>query len=296
MFVRLPFQVSCPFEAFGFFLTFSQHLFKYSYPEAQHQVSKYSTMNERQEISHYFNAISKTKRKKKQQQIKILIPLFLAVSTTRTFAPTHAQSIGHHPNLFLGFNPYLSPVFGYGLGLPNGAYGYSGLKFHTLLDPTNVSLNGLLGKIHAKTFLKKLATYPGAMSPYYGSFKNRLQLMKHPEYLYTPYGLDYGYGKHYGSALIPNNPYKSPYSEYYNNDQNIVGATKVVDKHNYQDANLVAQPSDAAPDSIKAYSYIKPMVKIGALLTTAALLGKKTLESPTIRLNPAGMILNGRSS
>lgn len=252
-------------------------------------------MNYRQGISCYINLIRINKRKNKKQQIKLLILLFLAISTIQiTPLPIFAQSIGYHPNLFLGFNPYLSPVFGYGLGLPNGAYGYSGLKYTPSLDPMNASPNGILGKIHAKTFLKKLATYPGALSPYYGSFKNKLQLMKHPEFLFTPYGLDYGYGKHYGSALIPNNPYKSPYSEYYNNNQNIAGSAKAVDKHNYQETNSMAQSSDVAPEIYRTQSYIKPMLKIGALLTTAALLGKKTLEYPTIRLNPAGMILNGR--
>lgn len=35
-----------------------------------------------------------------------------------------AQSIGNFPSLNLGFNPYASPIFGYGLGLKYGANGY----------------------------------------------------------------------------------------------------------------------------------------------------------------------------
>lgn len=256
-------------------------------------------MDTGQGMSHYFNLTgSSTKdNRKRRQKLKLLIVLFLAISTTSLslFELTSAQSIGYHPNLFLGFNPYLSPVFGYGLGIPNGAYGYSSIRLPSLLDPTKPSPNGLLGKIHAKTFLKKLATYPSALSPYYGSLKNKLQLMKHPEYLYTPYGLDYGYGKHYGSALVPNNPYKSPYSEYYNNSPSGVRETKFAAKLPHQDTSLIEQGSEIAPEVYKAYSFVKPMVKIGALLTTAAILGKKSLEYPAIRLNPAGMILNGRS-
>lgn len=250
-------------------------------------------------MPHFFNLTSSSTKdkRKRRQKLKLLVPLFLVISTIpiSPFELTSAQSIGYHPNLFLGFNPYSSPVFGYGLGIPNGAYGYSSIRLPSLIDPTNPSPNGLLGKIHAKTFLKKLATYPSALSPYYGSLKNKLQLIKHPEYLYTPYGLDYGYGKHYGSALIPNNPYKSPYNDYYNNSPNNVGETKIPAKLPHQDTNLMEQASEIAPEVYKAYSFVKPMVKIGALLTTAAILGKRSLEYPAIRLNPAGMILNGRS-
>lgn len=216
------------------------------------------------------------------------------IKTSPILSMGDAQSIGYHPNLFLGFNPYLSPVFGYGLGLPNGAYGYNGLRLPLMTGSTYNSPKGLLSKMHAKTFMKKFATYPTALSPYYGSLKNKLQLMKHPEYMFTPYAADYGFGKHFGSAMVPNNPYKSAYADYYNNDYSDGSKLKVPNQSSsYQDTGLLAQPSMA---EIHKASLIKPLIKIGALLTTAAILGKKTLESPAIRLNPAGMILNGRSS
>lgn len=221
----------------------------------------------------------------------ISFSLIIIQTTTKTFA----QSIGYHPNSFLGFNPYLSPVFGYGLGLPYGAYSYNSLNKPILpiLKMTHGGgVNNWLSKLHAKSILKKLSS--SSMYSYNGSIKNKLTLLKHPQFAYTPYGVDYGLGKHYGSALIPNNPYKSGYEDYYNSptlDKKY--ASKDSLKNSYQHLDNFPQASSGNPESIKIYGIIKPLIKAGALITTAALLSKKTVDSPAIKLSPSGMIRDG---
>lgn len=301
---------------------------------------------------------------------------------------SQAQSIGYQPNSNLGFNPYLSPVFGYGLGIPYGAYNYSPIKnpwfSQSMLGSTTFNnqhnYHGIpsigidehgkpsfAGKLHAKSILKKFGQYT-PFPYYYGSIKNKYNLMKQQQNYLTPYGLDYGYGKHYGAAMIPNHPYKSTYGEYYDNlitdnnkqygsetstintkehnknnkEQLIQESIKTTDNNNN---NLISDLPTAASnfdnnnnyyhqsitpsstiayhssynnnnhlplnnyfekdqnyhhgslslaESQKSYSLIKPLIKAGAILTTAAILGKKAiLENPAnIKLNPAGMILN----
>lgn len=236
------------------------------------------------------------RRKKISEVVRVLSFIVVTLFANQIATPMKAQSIGYHPNLFLGFNPYLSPVFGYGLGLPYGAYSPNSLKQPLISDSVLGSsygsgIHNWISKIHAKTLLKKYALH----QPYQGSFKNKITLSKHPEYAFTPYGADYGLGKHYGSAVIPNNPYKSAYGDYYNDP----AVSKLqASKHGsldspYQHSNELAQASTSYGEYVKPNSLIKPLIKVGALITTAALLGKKTLD-PAIKLNPAGMIINGR--
>lgn len=224
-----------------------------------------------------------------------------------------AQSIGFHPQFNFGFNPYTSPVFGYGLGLPFGAYNMSPAKNPLLtmnynspssLLPYVDAKSGFMSKLHAKAFLKKLASTQILSSGYLG-MKDKLNLIKHPEYAFTPYGTGYGYGGHYGAAVVPNNPYKSTYGDYYDSPQSslirpttttLIGdktkpnqipiggrlpeSSAIVD-HNPPVGGIVMKPHSL---------YLKPLIKAGALLT-AVLLGKKALESP-FRLDPSGMILS----
>ena len=136
--------------------------------------------------------------------------------------------------------------------------------------------------MHAKSLLKKITS--SQLNPHGTTFNNKLTLLKHPEYSLTPYGLDYGHGKHYGSAMVPNNPYKSAYGDYYTN-QPIASNSHGLTPHN----NLV---DATGGDVVKPLGIMKPLIKAGALLTAAALLGKKTISSP-IKLNPSGMIING---
>lgn len=208
-----------------------------------------------------------------------------------------AQSIGYHPQFNFGFNPYFSPVFGYGLGLPFGAYNISPTRYPWLLNSMPAApladKTGLMSKIHAKAFLTKLATSQ-IISPGYYGIKDKLNLMKHPENAYTPFGAGYGYGKHYGAAVVPNNPYKSVYSDYYNDGQASISRPAVASPVKQGQipigGKLIESPQMVA--TFKPYShYLKPLVKAGALITTAALLGKKIFEVPT-KLNPSGMIIN----
>lgn len=208
--------------------------------------------------------------------------------------PVLTQSVGYHPNLNMGFNPYVSPVYGYGLGLPFGSYGYSIVRNPKLaiaaMGTHQFNPNTWLGKLHANTFLKK--SHPFSLYPYYGSLKNKLTLLKHPEYSFTPYGLDYGYGKHYGSAMLPNNPYISPYQDFYHGESTMTKPSLGnPPKQQFYEPDNYAQPSEqiAGTPLVKLNSIIKPLVKTGVILTTAAILGKKAFESP-LRLNPAGMI------
>jgi hypothetical protein len=203
-----------------------------------------------------------------------------------------AQSIGYHPQFNFGFNPYSSPVFGYGLGMPFGAYNISPTRYPWLLNsvptPPFADNTGLISKIHAKAFLTKLATSQ-ILSPGYYGIKDKLNLMKHPENAYTPFGAGYGYGKHYGAALVPNNPYKGTFS-----GQASIGAPTagIPVKHGSIPIGGKLSESSNVVISVKPYShYLKPLMKAGALITTAAILGKKIFEVPT-KLNPSGMIIS----
>lgn len=213
-------------------------------------------------------------------------------------SPVIAQSIGYHPNINMGFNPYLSSIHGYGLGLPYGSYGYSIIRNPKLaaasLGLYQANINTWLGKLHAKSFLKK--SHPYSLYSNYGSFKNKLALFKHPEYAFTPNSLDYGYGRHYGATMLANNPYKSPYKDYYHAESIMSKPSPVyTSKQQFHEPDNYAQASVQAPDTsfVQSHGALKHLVKAGVLLTTAAFLGKKTFESP-LKLNPSGMILSGR--
>ena len=221
---------------------------------------------------------------------------------------TNAQSIGYHPQFNYGFNPYLSPVFGYGLGLPFGAYSMAPTRYpwlmNSIISTPYSDKNGFLSQLHTKAFLKKLATSQVLSANYYG-LKDKLNLIKNPNYAYTPYGSGYGYGKHYGAAVVTNDPYKGKYGDYFESQAATMSRPLVTsttgEQVKYGQIPIGGRPAEStlgtiAPiPSVKSYShYLKPLIKVGALLTTAALLGKKALESP-IRLNPSGMILSGTS-
>lgn len=219
-------------------------------------------------------------------EAKLLLLSLILVYSARSVA--FAQSIGYQPQFNLGFNPYMSPVFGYGLGLPFGANSFSPARYPFLLGAGGHHLDGhgLLGKVHAKAFLKKLATSQYGL--YGHSLGDKVNLLKHPENALTPYGAGYGYGKHYGAAMVPNNPYKGAYVDYYDNGGHDIikpKPLKSLDPMKLED-NHLASPTY----SLASYKF-KPLIKLGALLTTAALLGKKIHESP-LKLNPAGMILS----
>lgn len=172
---------------------------------------------------------------------------------------TFAQSIGYQSQLNFGFNPYMSPVYGYGLGLPYGAYNLSPMKnpwlVHSMFDPFKASL---MGKLHAKSFLTKLATSKYNFYPYFGNLKAKLNILKHPSSLATPYGKTYGYGRHYGAAMLSNNPYKSVYGDYYD----------------HQDQVSPDQLPVASEPKYK-YKLAKPLLKAGALLAATSVLGSK---------------------
>lgn len=208
-----------------------------------------------------------------------------------------AQSIGYHPQFNFGFNPYLSPVFGYGLGLPFGAYNFSPTRYPGLLNPMPsapyADKTGLISKIHAKAFLAKLATSQ-VLSPGFYGLKDKLNLMKHPEYAYTPFGAAYGYGKHYGAALVPNIPYKSAHSDYLDNGQASIARPIVaspIKPDTIPIGGKLPESSNVIVNVKPYHHYLKPLMKAGALITTAALLGKKIFEIPT-KLNPSGMIIS----
>lgn len=206
-----------------------------------------------------------------------------------------AQSIGYHPNLNLGFNPYLSPVFGYGLGIPFGAYSSISPAKSPFLNPAAGSLalnHPFTSKLHSKSIFKHIIP----ISDYSSSLKNKFALLKQQAfYPTTPYSLDYGFGKHYGAAIVPNNPYKGTYTDYYSKTSPALTGDPLAVAHSSPTSQLI---SSAGSAKTAAYSFVKPLIKAGALLTTAALLGKKTLElgayNPLIfrKLNPTGMILN----
>lgn len=172
-----------------------------------------------------------------------------------------AQSIGYHPQLNFGFNPFMSPVYGYGLGLPYGSQGLGPIKNPWLASSMLLPFHnaGVMSKIHAKSFLTKLTTNKYNFYPYYGNLKAKLNLLKHPASIATPYSKTYGYGRHYGAATMPNNPYKSAYGDYYDY------------------SNQIEQ--FPAESQLKSSKLVKPLVKAGAILTAAALLGKKPVEN-----------------
>lgn len=203
----------------------------------------------------------------------------LSILIIQTIEPAVSQSVGYHPNFNLGFNPYLSETFGYGLGLPFGAYGMSYTSYPWLSIHGFSHGGSLVSKLHAKQIAKKLGStlYSAPVDS-----KGSLALKKHPEYSMIPSSFDYGYGKHYGSAQVPNNPYKSAYGDFY------VGHSTFPMIHEQS-------PYDGAEYHImtKPYKYIKPILKAGALIGTAALINKKFLSLPE-QLDPAGMIMGAK--
>lgn len=245
--------------------------------------------------------------RRKKATNRILIILLIIVHILRLY--TNAQSIGYHPQFNIGFNPYHSTIFGYGLGLPFGANNLSPSKNPLLLGSITASAppfadkHGFISKAHAKAFLSKLATeqminlsgYPIGT----GGFKDKLNVLKHPELALTPYGIGYGYGKHYGSAVIPNNPYKSVYADYYDGLPGSAPAkpTNSIKKDHLLNSDPLVSSGSVITDTIavpryKTFGrYIKPIIKTGAFLTSLLLLGKKIIDTP-IRLNPNGMILH----
>lgn len=228
-----------------------------------------------------------------------LLLVFLFHEARTFIKPSFAQSIGFHPQLNLGFNPYLSPIYGYGLGVPFGAYNFSPSRYPWLLSSISngpyTDGSGFMGKIHAKAFLKKLAVGQYSVYHHQGTLKDKLNLMKHPEYAFTPYGQGYGYGKHYGAAVGPNNPYKSVYADYYDTTTDHGHRPDVKPANDLVTLATSHSPIASGAPVYKPYIHIKPLIKLGTLLTTAALLGKKTFEGP-MRLNPSGMILSGTQS
>lgn len=213
-------------------------------------------------------------------------PFLIALAIILSLPPSRlAQSIGYHPNLNLGFNPYLSQTFGYGLGLPYGAYGLSPLKSPWHLGFASGFDGGLISKLHAKTIVKKLS--PSFIGPSYGiDLKEKLAHKKHSELSMVPNTFDYGYGKHYGSAQLPNNPYKSTYGDFYATNSMGYPHSPV-----HQEYSMSSHYDTFDHPKMKHYRVIKPMLKVGAILTTAALLNKKLLSIPD-NLDPSGMIMN----
>lgn len=222
-----------------------------------------------------------------------------------------AQSIGYQPNFHpFGFNPYMSPVYGYGLGLGSSygsSYGLNALKNPWLLSgsasgsnwypQTPSSSSNFASKFHAKSILKKLGST--SYDPY------------------NSYNFNYGYGKHYGAAQLPNNPYKSTYGDYYSSSAAAVAsgsdpltstslksssysqtnpynsaATSYDPSYSSAPLDAYEQPQhDFSMMNSHKHALIKPLLKAGAILTTAAILGKKKYELIPHKLNPTGMIL-----
>jgi len=246
--------------------------------------------------------------------VQILLFIYLQIEQIRS------QSIGFHPQFNFGFNPYYSPIFGYGLGLPFGAYNLSPSKNPLLLGSISATTpfsdpNGFMSKAHAKAFLKKLATNQlinlSAYPVLSGSIKDKLNALKHPEFALSPYASGYGYGKHYGASTLPNNPYKSVYKDYYDGPilneikEHKVGLLKEplktassiipINVENSNDLPMGGTSTFIHPTNhlskLKSLGhYLKPIIKTGAILSSLALLAKKGLHSPA-KLNPTGMIL-----
>lgn len=204
-----------------------------------------------------------------------------------------AQSIGYHHNMNLGFNPYLSPVFGYGLGLPYGSYTHGPMKnpmlATSILGATLAHGQEFMKNFNSKTILKKFS--PSISHKLHkGSIMNKIALMKNPEYMFTPYGVNYGFGKHYGAAMVPNNPYKSAYGDNFYDMQPAASSDIKVGAHDTD----VVHPVDPGLDLKiwKIKSIVKPLLKAGAFLAAASLLKKNNMDIPA-KLNPSGMILSG---
>lgn len=211
-------------------------------------------------------------------------PLKILAVVAALAVPGASQSLGFYPTLNLGFNPYLSPLYGYGLGLGYGA-GLAPVK-------AALQLGGggpLISKLHGKTLLKQL-TLPG-----------KLVALRDPELAFSPYNFDYTFGRHYGAAMLPNNPYKSAYMDYYATQPDLVTSASAPivkhHRHNFAQASPAYPPGphiESSADALlssKKHALIKPLLKVGALLTATALLAKKTYDLPTAMLNPAGMII-----
>lgn len=206
-----------------------------------------------------------------------------------------AQSIGYHHNMNLGFNPYLSPVFGYGLGLPYGSYSHGPMKnpmlATSILGSTLAHGQEFMTNLYSKSILKKIS--PGISSKLHkGSIMNKIALMKNPEYLFTPYGANYGFGKHYGAAMVPNNPYKSAYGDNFYDMQPAASTNSKISPHTTD----VVHPVDPGLDMKiwKIKSIVKPLLKAGAFFAAASLLKKNNMDIPS-KLNPSGMILSGEN-
>lgn len=136
----------------------------------------------------------------------------------------------------------------------------------------------LISKLHAKQIAKKLGS---SLYTPHGDLKDKFALKKYPDSSIIPNSFEYGYGKHYGAAQVPNNPYKSAYGDYYQTGS----------KYSMS-ADLSQMDSLEYPVvSSKSYKLIKPLIKVGALIGTAALLNKKFMTVPG-QLDPAGMILS----
>lgn len=206
-----------------------------------------------------------------------------------------AQSIGYHHNMNLGFNPYLSPVFGYGLGLPYGSFTHGPMKnpmlATSILGSTLAQGQEIMKNLHPKSILKKVSPTI-SQKLHKGTILNKIALMKNPEYLFTPYGVNYGFGKHYGAAMVPNNPYKSAYGDNFYDMQ--PAASTNIQKEPHETNAL--HPVDPALDLKiwKLKSIIKPLIKAGAFIAAASLLKKNNMDIPA-KLNPSGMILSGEN-
>lgn len=229
------------------------------------------------------SAIVEARRSRNRHKILFVLALTF-------FNQVLGQSIGYQPNLNYGFNPYMSPVHGYGLGLPYGSNGLYGLKHPWL---TYQSLWGspfasLASKIHSKNILKKYGSYSyGGYNPYYGQSGGKYTSS------YGPYSYNYGYGAHYGSAQVPNNPYKGTYGDYYTSSNSYKTTAALTDPQPYYESG----PIGSVPDyQVDKHALIKPLIKAGALLTTAAIIGKKKFDMIPPRLDPSGMILHSVES
>lgn len=209
-----------------------------------------------------------------------------------------AQSIGYHHNMNLGFNPYMSPVFGYGLGLPYGSYTHGPMKnpmlATSILAATMAHGQDFLSNLNTKSVLKKISPSNISQKLHKGTIMNKIALMKNPEYLFTPYGFNYGYGKHYGAAMIPNNPYKSAYGDNFYDMQPAASSTMKVNLDQNHGTDTGHHPVDPGLDwkMWKIKGFVKPLIKAGALIAAASLLKGKSMEIPS-KLNPSGMILSG---
>lgn len=241
------------------------------------------------------------KRNQRSKKLAGVIVRVLVACALHNAALIASQSVGYHPNTNIGFNPYNSAVYGYGLGVPYGAYeGISPLRGPWHMGLGTELKTPLAGKLHAKAIMKHMPNmYLGPAA----NLKNKFAVLKNPQFAYNPYAVDYGYGKHYGAAAVPNNPYKSTFADYYttgtgdNHGDHLVSAgssESVAIDNNI--APVYDQDALALQHHMKMRHKFKSLLKVGAVLTTAALLGKAKGElMPPMHLNPSGMILSGSS-